>query len=144
MFTETRFQHNKLLRFVFTIAVKNIQFYMVHLYHHHVQRCRYHFQLIKQRLQYDTRTTVLGHVQRGGVPSAFDRVLVRILSSTLSIKYFDITTLCVVFLETIVFLNICGLFFTRLHVWVLKQHLLSQMLMNILLRVSFVLMAIRS
>lgn len=33
-------------------------------------------QLIKDRLQYDTRTTVLGHVQRGGVPSAFDRVLV--------------------------------------------------------------------
>lgn len=31
--------------------------------------------LIKDRLQYDTRTTVLGHVQRGGAPTAFDRVL---------------------------------------------------------------------
>lgn len=29
------------------------------------------------RLGFDTRTTVLGHVQRGGTPSAFDRVLVR-------------------------------------------------------------------
>ncbi len=26
-------------------------------------------------LQMDTRITVLGHVQRGGAPSAFDRVL---------------------------------------------------------------------
>lgn len=31
--------------------------------------------LIIDRLQFDTRTTVLGHVQRGGAPSAFDRVL---------------------------------------------------------------------
>lgn len=30
---------------------------------------------IKQRLHYDTRVTVLGHVQRGGSPSAFDRLL---------------------------------------------------------------------
>ena len=28
------------------------------------------------RLQMDTRITVLGHVQRGGSPSAFDRILV--------------------------------------------------------------------
>ena len=35
-------------------------------------------QLISTRLKYDTRVTVLGHVQRGGVPSAFDRVLVRL------------------------------------------------------------------
>lgn len=28
------------------------------------------------RLGFDTRTTVLGHVQRGGTPSAFDRILV--------------------------------------------------------------------
>lgn len=33
--------------------------------------------LVVQRLGYDTRLTVLGHVQRGGTPSAFDRILVR-------------------------------------------------------------------
>ncbi|GAB1611013.1 ATP-dependent 6-phosphofructokinase-like [Argonauta hians] len=32
-------------------------------------------QLISDRLKYDTRVTVLGHVQRGGQPSAFDRIL---------------------------------------------------------------------
>ncbi|KAL4218413.1 hypothetical protein ACF0H5_023149 [Mactra antiquata] len=31
--------------------------------------------LITSRLKYDTRVTVLGHVQRGGSPSAFDRIL---------------------------------------------------------------------
>ncbi|XP_028846307.1 ATP-dependent 6-phosphofructokinase, liver type-like isoform X2 [Denticeps clupeoides] len=31
--------------------------------------------LIVKRLGYDTRVTVLGHVQRGGTPSAFDRVM---------------------------------------------------------------------
>ncbi|XP_028971242.1 ATP-dependent 6-phosphofructokinase, liver type [Esox lucius] len=31
--------------------------------------------LMVNRLGYDTRVTVLGHVQRGGTPSAFDRVL---------------------------------------------------------------------
>ena len=30
---------------------------------------------IEQRTGYETRTTVLGHVQRGGTPTAFDRVL---------------------------------------------------------------------
>lgn len=30
---------------------------------------------IKEKLKYDTRVTVLGHVQRGGAPSAFDRLL---------------------------------------------------------------------
>jgi 6-phosphofructokinase 1 len=29
----------------------------------------------RQRLGYDLRATTLGHVQRGGVPSAFDRLL---------------------------------------------------------------------
>ena len=33
-------------------------------------------QLISERLKYDTRVTILGHVQRGGSPSAFDRILV--------------------------------------------------------------------
>lgn len=32
--------------------------------------------LVVKRLGYDTRVTVLGHVQRGGTPSAFDRILV--------------------------------------------------------------------
>uniref|UniRef100_A0A8C5FN47 ATP-dependent 6-phosphofructokinase n=1 Tax=Gadus morhua TaxID=8049 RepID=A0A8C5FN47_GADMO len=32
-------------------------------------------QLVTDRLGFDTRTTVLGHVQRGGTPSAFDRIL---------------------------------------------------------------------
>ena len=35
-----------------------------------------HEQLVVQRLGFDTRVTVLGHVQRGGTPSAFDRILV--------------------------------------------------------------------
>jgi 6-phosphofructokinase 1 len=30
---------------------------------------------IEQRTGYETRTTVLGHVQRGGTPTAYDRVL---------------------------------------------------------------------
>ena len=33
-------------------------------------------QLVTDKLGYDTRVTILGHVQRGGHPSAFDRVLV--------------------------------------------------------------------
>jgi len=32
--------------------------------------------MIATRLKYDTRVTILGHVQRGGNPSAFDRTLV--------------------------------------------------------------------
>ena len=38
---------------------------------------RPHEQLVVQRLGFDTRVTVLGHVQRGGTPSAFDRILDR-------------------------------------------------------------------
>ena len=34
------------------------------------------FKLISKRLEYDARVTILGHVQRGGCPSAFDRILV--------------------------------------------------------------------
>jgi 6-phosphofructokinase 1 len=30
---------------------------------------------LAQRVSYDVRATVLGHVQRGGTPTAFDRVL---------------------------------------------------------------------
>uniref|UniRef100_A0A7N8YF74 6-phosphofructokinase n=1 Tax=Mastacembelus armatus TaxID=205130 RepID=A0A7N8YF74_9TELE len=32
-------------------------------------------QLISKKMGFDTRTTILGHVQRGGTPSAFDRIL---------------------------------------------------------------------
>lgn len=32
---------------------------------------------VVEKINQDTRITVLGHVQRGGNPSAFDRVLVR-------------------------------------------------------------------
>uniref|UniRef100_A0A671W0D1 Phosphofructokinase, muscle b n=1 Tax=Sparus aurata TaxID=8175 RepID=A0A671W0D1_SPAAU len=32
-------------------------------------------ELISKKLGFDTRTTILGHVQRGGTPSAFDRIL---------------------------------------------------------------------
>lgn len=32
--------------------------------------------VVVDNLQQDTRITVLGHVQRGGNPSAFDRILV--------------------------------------------------------------------
>lgn len=35
-------------------------------------------QTVVSQLNQDTRITVLGHVQRGGNPSAFDRVLVSI------------------------------------------------------------------
>lgn len=34
-------------------------------------------QLVVRCLGFDTRVTILGHVQRGGTPSAFDRILVR-------------------------------------------------------------------
>lgn len=37
-------------------------------------------QTVVEQLNQDTRITVLGHVQRGGNPSAFDRVLVNIAS----------------------------------------------------------------
>uniref|UniRef100_A0A672K852 6-phosphofructokinase type C n=1 Tax=Sinocyclocheilus grahami TaxID=75366 RepID=A0A672K852_SINGR len=35
----------------------------------------YFLLLVVQRLGFDTRVTILGHVQRGGTPSAFDRIL---------------------------------------------------------------------
>ncbi|MCL4860243.1 MAG: 6-phosphofructokinase, partial [Caldilineaceae bacterium] len=34
-----------------------------------------YFKTHHQRLGYDLRTTILGHVQRGGAPGAFDRLL---------------------------------------------------------------------
>ena len=40
-----------------------------------------------EKLGFDTRTTVLGHVQRGGTPSAFDRILVSAVSPPQSSLY---------------------------------------------------------
>lgn len=40
-------------------------------------------QTVVSQLNQDTRITVLGHVQRGGNPSAFDRVLVCIVQTKL-------------------------------------------------------------
>lgn len=40
-----------------------------------------HIQLVVSRLGFDTRVTILGHVQRGGTPSAFDRILVNYFSA---------------------------------------------------------------
>ena len=37
--------------------------------------------LVSERLGFDTRATILGHVQRGGTPSAFDRILVTYTAS---------------------------------------------------------------
>ncbi|XP_034038273.1 ATP-dependent 6-phosphofructokinase, platelet type-like isoform X2 [Thalassophryne amazonica] len=37
--------------------------------------CHFVKDLVVRRLGFDTRVTILGHVQRGGTPSAFDRIL---------------------------------------------------------------------
>lgn len=44
--------------------------------HYHSASLRLCVQLVVGRLGFDTRVTILGHVQRGGTPSAFDRILV--------------------------------------------------------------------
>lgn len=46
--------------------------------------------VVVDNLQQDTRITVLGHVQRGGNPSAFDRVLVNQFSNN-SFCYMHLT-----------------------------------------------------
>ncbi|XP_070771437.1 ATP-dependent 6-phosphofructokinase, liver type isoform X4 [Enoplosus armatus] len=45
--------------------------------------------LVVTRLGYDTRVTVLGHVQRGGTPSAFDRILTKLVQTAMNEKRFD-------------------------------------------------------
>ncbi|XP_025258329.1 ATP-dependent 6-phosphofructokinase, muscle type isoform X14 [Macaca mulatta] len=45
--------------------------------------------LVVKRLGYDTRVTVLGHVQRGGTPSAFDRILTKDVTKAMEEKKFD-------------------------------------------------------
>ena len=43
--------------------------------HHDAAAIAGHFHEHRERLEFEVRTTVLGHVQRGGVPTAFDRLL---------------------------------------------------------------------
>ncbi|XP_022371636.1 ATP-dependent 6-phosphofructokinase, liver type isoform X3 [Enhydra lutris kenyoni] len=50
---------------------------------------RYVKDLVVQRLGFDTRVTVLGHVQRGGTPSAFDRILTKEVQKAMDEKRFD-------------------------------------------------------
>ncbi|KAM5287690.1 ATP-dependent 6-phosphofructokinase, muscle type isoform 3-T3 [Ctenodactylus gundi] len=45
--------------------------------------------LVVKRLGYDTRVTVLGHVQRGGTPSAFDRILTKDVTKAMDERRFD-------------------------------------------------------
>ncbi|XP_059688903.1 ATP-dependent 6-phosphofructokinase, muscle type isoform X4 [Gavia stellata] len=45
--------------------------------------------LVVKRLGYDTRVTILGHVQRGGTPSAFDRVLTKDVTTAMNEGRFD-------------------------------------------------------
>jgi len=49
-------------------------------------------QLVKTRLKYDTRVTILGHVQRGGSPSAFDIILVRLFGFVHLLPYVSLFT----------------------------------------------------
>jgi 6-phosphofructokinase 1 len=42
---------------------------------YNAQRLAQHFETNRERLGFDLRVTTLGHVQRGGVPGAFDRLL---------------------------------------------------------------------
>ncbi|XP_041360944.1 ATP-dependent 6-phosphofructokinase-like [Gigantopelta aegis] len=58
--------------------------------------------LLTERLKFDTRITVLGHVQRGGSPSAFDRILGSRMGAEAVLALLDATPetpACVVSLE---------------------------------------------
>ncbi|XP_075870955.1 ATP-dependent 6-phosphofructokinase, platelet type-like isoform X6 [Nelusetta ayraudi] len=46
-------------------------------------------ELVVQRLGFDTRVTILGHVQRGGTPSAFDRILTQQVQKAMDEKRFE-------------------------------------------------------
>ena len=43
--------------------------------HYNAERLRHYFDEHHERLGFELRVTILGHVQRGGAPSAFDRLL---------------------------------------------------------------------
>ena len=42
---------------------------------YNAEKLRLYFQEHRERLGFELRITILGHVQRGGAPSAFDRLL---------------------------------------------------------------------
>ena len=42
---------------------------------YNAERLQFYFQQHRERLGFDLRVTILGHVQRGGAPGAFDRLL---------------------------------------------------------------------
>ena len=50
--------------------------------HYNAARLMQHFQKHHERLGFQLRVTILGHVQRGGNPSAFDRILATELGAT--------------------------------------------------------------
>ncbi len=52
-------------------------------------RADYVKEVLTNRLRLDTRVTTLGHIQRGGKPCAWDRILVRSLSSYSSLKAYS-------------------------------------------------------
>uniref|UniRef100_A0A671QB96 6-phosphofructokinase n=1 Tax=Sinocyclocheilus anshuiensis TaxID=1608454 RepID=A0A671QB96_9TELE len=52
--------------------------------------------LVVQRLGFDTRVTILGHVQRGGTPSAFDRLLASRMGVEAVLVLLETTANCVV------------------------------------------------
>lgn len=59
-------------------------------------------QTVVSQLNQDTRITVLGHVQRGGNPSAFDRVLVR---ENCVIKFRTLSLFSNFFLQLVIYLG---------------------------------------
>lgn len=63
-------------------------FLVVYL-HYHSASLLLCVQLVVGRLGFDTRVTILGHVQRGGTPSAFDRILVsRTVARNISVLFY--------------------------------------------------------
>ena len=55
-------------------------------------------QVVVDNLQQDTRITVLGHVQRGGAPSAFDRVLGCRMGAEAVLALMDAKVICYLYL----------------------------------------------
>jgi len=57
--------------------------------HGHPITCQHVKEVLETRLQEDTRVTILGHVQRGGSPSAFDRNLSTLVGAAAVEAIFD-------------------------------------------------------
>ncbi|MEZ4868622.1 MAG: 6-phosphofructokinase [Caldilineaceae bacterium] len=53
--------------------------------------CRYVSQVLEEKLGEDVRVTVLGHVQRGGAPSAYDRIVSTLMGHTAAIAALSAT-----------------------------------------------------